>query len=143
MEPEVAVEVQCATSRAGPRNRDAGTFAIVERVAVRHHHVEPVHGAALEQANERLHAVCRSGAALYRVCGAGEEDGVQPERHECQASRLHEHAATNGQVGAGAIFTSHVSPLTLTVAETPANPAPDPPPSCGPAPEPNSPSAPG
>src|SRR2546426_12379503 len=48
MEPEVAVEVDDVRCR----HRYPRPFPVIQGVAVRHDHVEPVHGAALEEADE-------------------------------------------------------------------------------------------
>ena len=48
MQPEVPVEVHDVLRRYG----DAGPLAVVQRVAVGYDHVEPVDGAALEEADQ-------------------------------------------------------------------------------------------
>src|SRR5207253_3204431 len=48
VEAEVAVQVQDILLGHG----DAGSFSIIDGVTMRDDHVEPVHGAALEEADE-------------------------------------------------------------------------------------------
>ena len=48
MQAEMSVQVD----HIGLRDGDARALAIVQRVPVRHDHVEPVYGAALEEADE-------------------------------------------------------------------------------------------
>src|SRR5262245_64841395 len=87
METEKAVEVDRAAIRSWRRNRDGGPQAVVLAVAVRHDHVEPVDGAALEERDQQLapRARCRRGAREERW---GEADG---EHRHC--SRLDEQAS--------------------------------------------------
>src|SRR3989442_3760067 len=89
MEPEVAVEVDDVRCR----HRYPRPFPVIQGVAVRHDHVEPVHGAALEEADENRAVRRIAGWAVRCERGSGHKKWIEPEAHQRQTSRLHEHAS--------------------------------------------------
>ena len=81
VQAEVAVEIDDVRSGDG----DARPLAIVQRVAVRHDHVEPVYGAALEEANQDA-AVRRTGGWADGEGGSGEEQRIQAKTEQREAA---------------------------------------------------------
>src|SRR6266699_1161322 len=91
VQAEIAVEIDHV--RAG--HGDAGPLAIVQWVAMRDDHVEPVHGAALEEADEnraRKSAEGR-GRPVGRISCSGKEKWIQTETEEGEPSGPHKHAS--------------------------------------------------
>ena len=88
MQAEVAVQVDHVLLRHG----DARPLAVVQGIAMRHDHVEPVHGAALEQTNQDRTAIGGSGrrGAVGREGRPSQEQRIQADAEECQPARLHE-----------------------------------------------------
>src|SRR5437016_14664979 len=86
VQAEVAGEIDDVRSGDG----DARPLAVVQRVAVRHDHVEPVHGAALEEADENRAVEGGGGRwkAVEAERGSGQKEGVKPETKEGDAPRL-------------------------------------------------------
>ncbi len=74
MQAEVPVQVDHVVLRYG----DTRTLAVVQGVAVRHDHVESVHGAALEQTNQHA-AVRRTGGRTDGKGGSREEQRIQAQ----------------------------------------------------------------
>src|SRR5204862_4142218 len=75
VEAEVAVQVQDILLGHG----DAGSFSVIEGVTMRDAHVEPVHGAALEEADEN-----RAGED-----GRGRWRAVESERSPSRGALAH------------------------------------------------------
>ena len=80
VQPEEPVEVEGSATPARARDRDGGSRRVVAGIAVRHHHVESIHGAPLEDRDEQL---------LARACG---RHGARQERRR-KAHREQRHAA--------------------------------------------------
>ena len=74
VQAEVAVEIDDVRGGHG----DARPLAIVQRVAVRHDHVEPVHRAALEETNQNA-AIRRTGGRAGGEGRSGEEQRIQAQ----------------------------------------------------------------
>src|SRR5205807_6704067 len=91
VQAEIAVEIDHV--RAG--HGDAGPLAIVQGVAMRDDHVEPVHGAALEEADENR---ARKGAEgrgreVGGVRRSGKEKWIEPQAEQREPARSHEHTS--------------------------------------------------
>ena len=69
VEAEVAIQIHDLPARHG----DAGPLPVIQLLAVRHDHVEPVHGAALEQTNKRRTVGRSDGRTDCRVGRATQE----------------------------------------------------------------------
>src|SRR5256885_2280430 len=98
VEPEEAVEIDrrvLRAARAGPLNRKYGTVAIEIAIAVRHHDVEAVRRAALEDADQRLLAFLRR--RLRAESGLAEEhrpeSRLHPDGGQGDGSALQENAS--------------------------------------------------
>src|SRR2546430_15766502 len=111
VEGEEAVEVERAVLLAGLRGlqRDRRPCGGIARIAVRHHHAEPVHGAALEDGDEDL--------ALRRRRGRrpDEEPGRPGQRHQRTRAGLEERPSL------------HAGHLSTWGGPPPAPPPPPPP----------------
>jgi hypothetical protein len=83
---EEAIEIDGPLSRAWTRNRDRRAKRVVVGLAVRHHHVQAVDGAALKDRDEELSARSRAFG------GAREERRREAERHHRHSARLDEDA---------------------------------------------------
>src|SRR5205085_3555605 len=88
VQAEIAVEIDDVRLGHG----DARPLAVVQRVAVRYDHVEPVHGAALEEANQDGAATGGNGRQGFVRAkgGPGQEQRVHAEAEQGHSSRLHE-----------------------------------------------------
>src|SRR5213082_1993192 len=121
VQAEVAVEID--DIRAG--HGDARPLAIVQRVAVRHYHVEPVHGAALEETNQDRAATGGNGRQGFvrTKGGPGQEQRVHAEAEQSHSSRLHEDTSRDGHLSfLQPLPPSAAScrPCRLIASETPA-----------------------
>src|SRR6266540_1500984 len=88
VQTEVAVEVDQVLRG----NRDARPLFVIQRIAVRDDHVQSVHGAALEEANEDRAVGRLGGWAVRCQRGSSQEQRIEAEAQEREASRLHEYA---------------------------------------------------
>ena len=66
MQAEMAVEIHDVAGR----NRDARALLVVRRLAMRDDHVQPVDGAALEEAHENRTVGRSDGRTAQGKCGA-------------------------------------------------------------------------
>src|SRR5439155_121947 len=97
MQPEKTIEIDRRILRIAdrwPRNRDGGPHLVIALLAVRHHDIQTVGCAALEDGHENLAAPARS---IARIEGALEPDGSrsyadhgQPGIAKKNAARQHD-----------------------------------------------------
>lgn len=87
IEAEESVEVECCSfTRFGTTDGDTRPRAVVLRLAVRHHHVQAVHGATLENRDE----LTRVATAPSGKRGAGQERRREAETHQGERAVLEE-----------------------------------------------------
>src|SRR5262245_628517 len=89
---EEAIEVdRAALCRLARRTHsDRATARVVRLLTERHHHVETIDGAALEDADQRLLALRRAGLRQQRTL---EKLGWHTQRQQSQRATAYEHSA--------------------------------------------------
>src|ERR1044071_1439373 len=90
MEPEETIQI----NHALPRDGDAGPHAVIRLLTVRHHDVQPVGGAALEEDNQALLARSSGFGGIHRAREktwnhAGADDGQRAVLQKNSASDRH------------------------------------------------------
>src|SRR2546423_8987559 len=91
MQAEVTIEVHDVIRG----NRDAWALLVVQRLAMRDDHVQTVHRAALEEADEDRAVGQSDSRTAGREGRSCEEQRIQAEAYEGQSARPHEHASRN------------------------------------------------
>src|SRR4029077_11511067 len=89
----VAVQVEDVVLGHG----NAGPLPVVGGVSMRDDHVEPVHSATLEEADENwaVEGGGRRWQAAEAERGPSQEERVQPDAEQSDSSRLHEYSSRN------------------------------------------------
>src|SRR6266705_5880682 len=103
----------------GARHRDARALGVVRRFAVRHDHVQAVHGAALEEADESAAARRAGGLAGGSVCCPGQEQGIEAQAKKRYATGSDEDASCDVHMTSVVARRPACPPI---VSETPARP---------------------
>ncbi len=91
-EARVQTEVPVQVHDVLRGNGDARPLPVVQRLTVGHDHVEPVHGAALEEANQDWVVRWNDGTMDRGKCGSRQKQRIQAEAKECEAARFHKDA---------------------------------------------------
>src|SRR5690348_3277625 len=119
MQSEIAIQIH----DVAPGHRDPGAFLVVERVTVRNDHVESVHGAALEEADENPAVRRNDGTTERRVGRTTQKEGVQPQTEQRKSTGFDENASRDGHMAFLSVIPSF---RRLTASGTPARRSPGP-----------------